>query len=107
ASENETDEQLVNKIINNLNKRTLVKTIAFVVADTHKLINNNKGSDESYKKTVDTIAAGIAQTAKLITENPDYKAQIKADILQQVELKGADKGNYKRTVYNAKQKQTS
>ncbi len=97
SSEDETDEELVDSIIENIStNKKLAKTLAFIIANANELINNGKGNKESWAKIIDTIAEGITAIGNKMETN---KIAFKEDILQHIITKAESKGDYKRIIF--------
>lgn len=104
ASEAQTDEELVDSVIGNLPSNTnLVNALAFLIADSNKIINKKGDKPEKSMKVVNSIADGVFKLSKQLSEDGgSLKVQMKKDVMEQIVTKANAKGDYKRTIWIAK-----
>jgi hypothetical protein len=98
---NMSDEEIVDTIINNLDKNEkIVKAISFVIAENNGLLGGGDGKGQiDWMKILDSIVLGISPAAKEITQSEATKAATKNKIMTQIETKAAMVGNYQRKIW--------
>lgn len=103
ASESDTDETLIDKVLNNLDQNTnLVRALAFLFADENKLVNTKGITKEAALVTINNIADGIGEIGEQLGKKSSLKVSAKRDALKQVETKSKSVKDYKRTIRNRK-----
>lgn len=99
ASIKESDEELVEKVIDNLySNKSLSKAMGFTIAESNKLINTDKGKKEDWKKIIDSIADSLVKISKDF-DSPEIRDELKTTIMKQIEAKAKERKNYSRNIY--------
>lgn len=102
AKEKWSDEELVDAILLNFKSNTkLVSAIAFLIADTNKLINKKEDKAEKSLKIVNDLSSGLSTVSKNLEKDATLSVSMKKDIMEQIVAKANAGGNYKRTIWKS------
>lgn len=87
ADKTDSYEQLVDKILNNINTNALLnKGISFLIAQQNGVTPEK---NKNWKQAIDSIAAKYASLLKSTLGNDKIKSSIKADLMEHIKTKSA------------------
>lgn len=102
TKDNASDEELVDKILNNISSsEKLRKGLGYVIADVNSVIDD--GGNE-WKKEVDSITEGIDYLAISIRNKSSYKSLLRGELMFQIKTKSKAVGDRQRNHYKPKTK---
>jgi hypothetical protein len=97
-----SDEEIIDAVLANIGgDNKLVKGISFQIAESNKLINNDKGDKDEWVKKIDGINNGLTPVIQKLKNDEPLKAATKKKIMEQIETKAKQKGNYNRRIYKS------
>src|ERR1035437_7997068 len=100
ASKEDTNEQIIDKILNNIGNNTkLNRGISFLIGEQNNLVN--KSNNDDWKTNIDVISEKYQTLLKGVLDNPNLKAAIKIDLMQHIKSKVESTGKTERVVFSA------
>jgi hypothetical protein len=100
ASKEDTNEQIIDKILNNIGNNTkLNRGISFLIGEQNNLVN--KSNNDDWKTNIDVISEKYQTLLKGVLDNPTLKASVKTDLMQHIKSKVESTGKNERVVFSA------
>lgn len=103
AQEKWSDEEIVDVILENLNKNNnLANALAFLISDYNKIINQKGDTEKKSLKIVNDIADGIRKLATQMQSDKSILVEMRKMIMDQIVSKSSANNDYKRQVWKSK-----